>query len=133
MTTTHASAAHEALLAFTSASRSDASSSGFSAAGSDAQRLQRALLTWQHPNAPLPPAAVSAICGCGKQGQGLLDARRAAWQEAFRSLFLALRSGLCAAFYLATPQVLGPGGHLPPATSRSACMQACRCAQKGPI
>ena len=40
----------------------------------------------------------------GKSGSLLAD-RRAAWQEAFRGLFYALRNCLCDAFYLETPPV----------------------------
>lgn len=93
-------------MAFTSG---NSSSGGAGFGASDAQRLQRALLTWQHPDAALPPAVVAAVAG-SKPGQALLEARRAAWQEAFRSLFLALRAGLCAAFYYATPQARNPPG-----------------------
>lgn len=67
-------------------------------------RFQRALMTWQHPDASMAPAVVSALSG-SKSAQGLLDARKAAWQEAFRSLFMTLRAGACPAFYLATAQV----------------------------
>lgn len=68
------------------------------------EQFQHALMTWQHPESSLPGAAVSALAG-SKAGQGMLDARKAAWQEAFRSLFMALRSGACSAFYLVTAQV----------------------------
>ncbi len=50
----------------------------------------------------------------GKSGSLLAD-RRAAWQEAFRGLFYALRNHLCDVFYLETP----------PVSSRCTCM-ACR-------
>ncbi|EIE24517.1 hypothetical protein COCSUDRAFT_61947 [Coccomyxa subellipsoidea C-169] len=67
------------------------------------EQFQHALMTWQHPESSLPGAAVSALAG-SKAGQAMLDARKAAWQEAFRSLFMALRSGACSAFYLVTAQ-----------------------------
>lgn len=67
------------------------------------ERFQHALMAWQHPDSVLPSAVVSMLTG-SKASQGLLDARIAAWQESFRSLFMALRSGACQAFYFATPQ-----------------------------
>jgi hypothetical protein len=60
-------------------------------------------VTWQHPEASLAPAVVSALSGL-KSSHSPLDARKAAWQEALRSLFMALRAGVCHAFYLATSQ-----------------------------
>ena len=41
----------------------------------------------------------------GSKSGSLLADRRAAWQEAFRGLFYALRNYLCDAFYLETPPV----------------------------
>ena len=78
------------------------------------ERLQYALMTWQHPESSLPAAAVSTLTGA-KAAQGLLDARKAAWQEAFRSIFMALRSGACSAFYVITAQV----GLEPPSLSQT--------------
>ncbi|CAL8467510.1 g7048 [Coccomyxa elongata] len=69
---------------------------------SNQERFQHALMTWQHPDTSLPAAAVSALTGL-KSSQ-VLDARKSTWQEAFRSLFMALRSGACGAFYFATAE-----------------------------
>ena len=91
-------AAHEALAAFAAGAQPAAG------ADTDAAALQRALMTWQHPDTPLPAPGVCALGNAGAAGQAVLGARRGAWQEAFRSLFLALRAGRCAAFYVATAQ-----------------------------
>lgn len=77
---------------------------------SNQERFQHALMTWQHPDTSLPAAAVSALTG-SKSSQ-VLDARKSIWQEAFRSLFMALRSGACSAFYFATAEVSCSGGPL---------------------
>lgn len=97
-----ANAAFESLAAFASGSASSTSSATDQSSASD--QFQRALMTWQHPDASMAPSIVSALSG-SKSSQGLLDARKAAWQEAFRSLFMTLRAGACPAFYLATAQV----------------------------
>eukprot|EP00891_Asterochloris_glomerata_P009948 jgi/Astpho2/9948/Aster-x1619 len=65
------------------------------------ERIHHALLTWQHPEAALERNVVALLQG-GKSGSLLAD-RRAAWQEAFRGLFYALRNHMCDAFYLETP------------------------------
>ena len=83
---------------------------GFGSSAGLAQRFQGALLTWQHPQAALPGVVISAL-GASKPGQAVLDARRAAWQEALRALFLTLRASRCSAFYLATAPVrIHPSG-----------------------
>ena len=72
--------------------------------GSLPQRLQRALMTWQHPSTAMPAAAVAAVAA-SKQGAGFLDERRELWRESFRSLYIAVQSGHCHCFYFMTPQV----------------------------
>ena len=69
-----------------------------------AQRMQRALMTWQHPSASMPAAAIAALAA-SKQGAEALEQRRSAWREAFRSLYMAVQAGSCHAFYFVTPQV----------------------------
>ena len=69
-----------------------------------AQRMQHALMTWQHPSASMPAAAIAALAA-SKQGAEALDQRRSAWREAFRSLYMAVQAGACHAFYFMTPQV----------------------------
>ena len=69
-----------------------------------AQRMQRALMTWQHPSASMPSAALPAVAA-SKQGAEFLEQRRAHWREAFRSLFMAVQTCACHGFYLMTPQV----------------------------
>ena len=69
-----------------------------------AQRMQRALMTWQHPSASMPAAAVPAVAA-SKQGAEFLEQRRAQCREAFRSLFMAVQAGTCHGFYFLTPQV----------------------------
>ena len=63
-----------------------------------AQRMQRALMTWQHPSASMPAAAIAALAA-SKQGAEALEQRRSAWREAFRSLYMAVQAGACHAFY----------------------------------
>ena len=68
------------------------------------QRLQRALMTWQHPSAAMPAAAVAAVAA-SKQGAGFVGDRRELWKESFRSLYMAVQSGHCHCFYFVTAQV----------------------------
>ncbi len=68
------------------------------------QRLQRALMTWQHPSAVMPAAAVAAVAA-SKQGAAFLEERREHWRESFRSVYMAVQSGCCHCFYFVTPQV----------------------------
>ena len=63
-----------------------------------------ALMTWQHPSASMPAAAIAALAA-SKQGAEALEQRRSAWREAFRSLYMAVQAGACHAFYFMTPQV----------------------------
>ncbi len=69
-----------------------------------AQRMHSALMTWQHPSASMPAAAIAALAA-SKQGAEALEQRRSAWREAFRSLYMAVQAGACHAFYFMTPQV----------------------------
>lgn len=85
-----------------------------------AQRMQRALMTWQHPSAGMPAAAVAAVAS-SKQGVEFLEQRRGHWREAFRSLYMAVHSSACHAFYYMSPQV------------SSAKMQHCIAASFGPL
>lgn len=84
------------------------------------ERLQQALMQWQHPAAPLPPAllaaqasgsagAVAAAAGAAAAGgdRGRVDAaavllreRAQQWREALRGAYLALRHGHCPLVYL---------------------------------
>ena len=61
-------------------------------------------MSWQHPEASYHPAALTAL-RAAKCSPDPLAQRHAAWQEAFRGLYHALRHRKCDAFYLATPQV----------------------------
>ena len=71
------------------------------------QRLQQALMTWQHPSAAMPGGVVAAVAA-SKQGAGFLEERRALWREAFRSLYMAVQSGLCHCFYFLIVPVSAP-------------------------
>ncbi len=68
-----------------------------------AQRMQRALMTWQHPSASMPAAAMPAVAA-SKQGAEFLEERRAQWRESLRSLFMAVQASVCHGFYFVTPQ-----------------------------
>ena len=68
------------------------------------QRLQRALMTWQHPSAAMPAAAVAAVAA-SKQGAAFVEERRELWRESFRNIYMAVQSGCCHCFYFLTPQV----------------------------
>ena len=68
------------------------------------ERYEAASMSWQHPETPYPPAALAALRG-SKGAAGLPEQRHAAWQEAFRGLYHALRHRHCDAFYLCTPPV----------------------------
>ena len=68
------------------------------------QRLRRALMTWQHPSAAMPAAAVAAVAA-SKQGAAFLEEHKEQWRESFRSVYMAVQSGCCHCFYFVTPQV----------------------------
>lgn len=92
------------------------------------ERLQQALMQWQHPAAPLPPAllaaqasgstgavaaaavtltagAAAAAAAAGDRSKGdaaavLLRERAQQWREALRGAFVALRHGHCPLVYV---------------------------------
>ena len=68
------------------------------------ERYESATMSWQHPETCYPPATLAALRS-GKANADLLEQRQAAWKDAFRGLYLALRHRQCDAFYLATPLV----------------------------
>jgi hypothetical protein len=61
-------------------------------------------MSWQHPETCYPPATLAALRS-GKANADVLEQREAAWKDAFRGLYHALRHRQCDAFYLATPLV----------------------------
>jgi hypothetical protein len=80
-------------------------------------RLQQALMQWQHPSAPLPPAmlaaaqpgsstaAAPAAAAAGDRSKGnpaalLLRERAQQWREALRGAYVALRHGHCPVIYV---------------------------------
>ncbi|CAL5222421.1 g4783 [Coccomyxa viridis] len=90
------------------ASHATSAASGFagnqdSSSASLPQRLQRALMTWQHPSAAMPAAAVAAVAA-SKQGAAFVEERRELWRESFRNIYMAVQSGCCHCFYFLTPQ-----------------------------
>ncbi|DBA94913.1 TPA: hypothetical protein ACH3X1_002444 [Trebouxia sp. C0004] len=66
------------------------------------ERYQSSTMSWQHPETCYPPATLAALCS-GKANADLLEQRQAAWKDAFRGLYHALRHRQCDAFYLTTP------------------------------
>ena len=68
------------------------------------ERYQAATMSWQHPETSYQPATLNVL-RAAKANTDLLTQRQAAWQDAFRGLYHALRHCKCDAFYLATPQV----------------------------
>jgi alkanesulfonate monooxygenase SsuD/methylene tetrahydromethanopterin reductase-like flavin-dependent oxidoreductase (luciferase family) len=95
------------------------------------ERLQQALLQWQHPAGPLPPSLLAAqgsastgaaaaaaagaglAAGAGDKARGdaallLLRERVQQWREALRGAHAALRHGHCPVLYVCG-QVSGRG------------------------
>ncbi len=68
------------------------------------ERYESATMSWQHPETCYPPATLAALRS-GKANADVLEQREAAWKDAFRGLYHALRHRQCDAFYLATPLV----------------------------
>jgi len=69
---------------------------------SNEEKLNRALLSWSHPEAtcPLPPAFVATMpVEARKAIHTHLQVRRQEWQEAFASLYFMLRTNRCPSFY----------------------------------
>ena len=62
-------------------------------------------MSWQHPETSYLPTTLSALQAAKTSPCDLIAQRHAAWQQAFRGLYYALRHRKCDAFYLATPQV----------------------------
>ncbi len=79
-------------------------------------------MSWQHPETCYPPATLAALRS-GKANADLLEQRQAAWKDAFRGLYHALRHRQCDAFYLATPLVSAPP--TPPPTPLSPFLSFC--------
>ena len=69
------------------------------------EEWQAALLSWQHPEACLEPLTFALFNG--KQSD-FIARRKLLWQRSFRSLYFALRSGSCKAFYVVLPKVRAP-------------------------
>ncbi|GBF97731.1 hypothetical protein Rsub_10895 [Raphidocelis subcapitata] len=79
---------------------------GAAAAGAAAlaERLQRALLQWQHPAERLGADAL-AVMRTSKLTAELLSARARAWRDVLRGLVAAVRNGQCPAAYCAGAQL----------------------------
>ena len=94
------------------------------------ERYESATMSWQHPETCYPPATLAALRS-GKAHADLLEQRQAAWKDAFRGLYHALRHRHCDAFYLATPLVtarLPPAFPALPPSFPSACKEVtCLC------
>ena len=69
------------------------------------EEWQAALLSWQHPEVCLEPSTVALLSS--KQSD-FMARRKLLWQRSFRSLYSALRSGSCKAFYVVLPKVQAP-------------------------
>ncbi|KAL3131764.1 hypothetical protein ABBQ38_007483 [Trebouxia sp. C0009 RCD-2024] len=72
------------------------------------ERYQAASMSWQHPETSYLPTTLSALQAAKSSPDDLIAQRHAAWQQAFRGLYYALRHRQCDAFYLATPQGVHP-------------------------
>ena len=67
------------------------------------EEWHQSLLSWQHPETAYD-AAVVALLNSEKAGE-IMQHRRLHWQAAFHSLYYALRTEKCRAFYLISPKV----------------------------
>ena len=86
------------------------------------ERYQAASMSWQHPETSYLPTTLSALQAAKSSPDDLIAQRHAAWQQAFRGLYYAMRHRKCDAFYLATPQVSHASGFpKQPCTEYSAC------------
>ena len=73
-------------------------------------RLLAASMTWQYPQNPQPPAQSRPLVGTSVPSH--IQQRRKDWQESLCSLYDALRTGQCSAFYVVSPQLpSGVGKH----------------------
>ncbi|KAL3163208.1 hypothetical protein ABBQ32_009610 [Trebouxia sp. C0010 RCD-2024] len=72
------------------------------------ERYQAASMSWQHPETSYLPTTLSALQAAKSSPDDLIAQRHAAWQQAFRGLYYAMRHRKCDAFYLATPQGVHP-------------------------
>ena len=52
----------------------------------------------------MPAAAIAAVAA-SKQGAEVLEQRKLQWQEAFRSLYMAVQCNACHCLYFISPQV----------------------------
>lgn len=73
------------------------------------ERILASLTSWRYPDARWESDTVAALAAA-RGTVKLLGQRLGAWQDAFRSLYFALRHGHCNAFYLMTPEVSRQGG-----------------------
>lgn len=69
-----------------------------------AERLQRALLQWQHPASALGADALQAMRS-SKATAELLAARAKEWRDCLRALHTSVRNGQCPAAYIVGAQV----------------------------
>ena len=79
-------------------------------------------------NALLPPL-LACMHASGhaptRQGSWCAQERQDAWRQAFRSLLMQQRAGICDAFYVLSPEVRGRGGlrvHVTAGSDVSACL-----------
>lgn len=82
----------------------DASSGGDGVAAALAERLQRALLQWQHPEQQLGGEVLQLMRQSKGTGE-LLAARARAWRDCLRGLHASVRNGQCPAAYVVGAQV----------------------------